>query len=177
LEVLVEGKLVRIRPVRREDLAVVESWVNDVEVSGVFNDFGFGGHESMETAFEKEGLINDRQATIIIETLDGEIAGGMSYYQTSYGPRVAHQVYGIGLHIAPEHRRKGYGTEAQMLLAEYLFNTYPIMRVEAGTDVENIAEQRSLEKAGFTREGVMRKAQWRRGDWHDLILYSKLRGE
>lgn len=172
-----EGKKVRIRPVRYDDLETLESWVNKVEIHGAFNDFGFEGHQSMESAFQKEGLINDRQATIIIETLDGQIVGGMSYYLTPYGPKVPHQVYGIGLHINPEHRGKGYGTEAQWLLAEYLFNTYPIIRVEAGTDVENVAEQRSLEKAGFTREGVMRKAQWRHGDWHDLVLYSKLRGE
>ncbi|MDQ5852724.1 MAG: GNAT family N-acetyltransferase, partial [Chloroflexota bacterium] len=63
------------------------------------------------------------------------------------------------------------------LLAAYLFATYPVMRVEAATDVANTAEQRALEKAGFTREGIVRKAQWRAGEWHDLVLYSKLRGE
>ena len=51
------------------------------------------------------------------------------------------------------------------------------MRVEASTDITNLAEQRALEKAGFTREGVLRKAQWRAGDWHDLVVYSLLRGE
>jgi aminoglycoside 6'-N-acetyltransferase len=51
------------------------------------------------------------------------------------------------------------------------------MRVEAQTDVTNLAEQRALEKAGFTREGVLRKAQWRGGAYHDLVVYSKLRGE
>ncbi|MFZ0547162.1 MAG: GNAT family protein [Candidatus Promineifilaceae bacterium] len=172
-----EGKKVRIRPVRRDDLPFLESWVNNVEILSIFNDFGFEGHNSMESAFEKEGLISDHQATIIVETLEGEVVGGMSYYQTMVGPREAHRIYGIGLHLSPEHRGKGYGTEAQILLADYLFNTYPIARVEAETDVENFAEQRSLEKAGFTREGVRRKAQWRHGDWHDLILFSKLRGE
>ena len=172
-----EGKRVRIRPVRREDLNILESWVNNVEVEGTFNDFGFEGHQSMGGDFEKEGLINDHQATIMIETLGGDIVGALSYYQTRYGPKAAHLVYGIGLHIVPEQRGKGYGTEAQQLMAAYLFSTYPISRVEASTDVENIAEQRSLEKAGFSREGVLRKAHWRHGDWHDLILYSKLRGE
>jgi hypothetical protein len=43
------------------------------------------------------------------------------------------------------------------------------------TDVENIAEQRSLEKAGFTREGILRHAQWRAGAHHDLVSYSMLR--
>jgi aminoglycoside 6'-N-acetyltransferase len=51
------------------------------------------------------------------------------------------------------------------------------MRVQASTDIENAAEQRALAKAGFTREGVIRKAQWRNGAYHDLVLYSKLRGE
>jgi aminoglycoside 6'-N-acetyltransferase len=63
------------------------------------------------------------------------------------------------------------------LLAAYLFDTYPVMRVEASTDIANIPEQKALEKAGFTREGIMRGAQWRGGQWHDLVLYSKLRGE
>ena len=70
-----------------------------------------------------------------------------------------------------------YGTEAQRLLPAYLFDTYPIARVQAETDVTNLAEQRSLEKAGFTREGILRQAQWRTGARHDLVMYSKLRGE
>jgi RimJ/RimL family protein N-acetyltransferase len=52
-----------------------------------------------------------------------------------------------------------------------------VQRVEASTDVENVAEQRSLEKAGYQREGVLRRAQYRAGDWHDLVVYSVLRGE
>jgi RimJ/RimL family protein N-acetyltransferase len=43
--------------------------------------------------------------------------------------------------------------------------------------VTNAAEQRALERAGFTREGVLRHAQFREGGFHDLVLYSKLRGE
>lgn len=47
----------------------------------------------------------------------------------------------------------------------------------AGTDIDNLPEQRSLEKAGFTRKGVLRGAQWRAGQWRDEVLYSRLRGE
>ena len=50
-------------------------------------------------------------------------------------------------------------------------------RVEAHTDVENVAEQRALSKAGFTREGVVRGAQWRDGAYRDGLLYSILRAE
>ena len=50
-------------------------------------------------------------------------------------------------------------------------------RIEAETDVENIAEQRALERAGFTREGVLRHTQFRAGRWRDNIIYSVLRAE
>ena len=60
-------------------------------------------------------------------------------------------------------------------MAQLLFRLFDIERVEASTDVENIAEQRSLEKAGFTREGVQRRAQFRAGAYHDLVSYSILR--
>jgi RimJ/RimL family protein N-acetyltransferase len=43
--------------------------------------------------------------------------------------------------------------------------------------VENIAEQRALEAAGFQREGVTRGAQWRDGAYHDGILYAVLRAD
>ncbi|MFF4102605.1 GNAT family N-acetyltransferase [Streptomyces sp. NPDC001903] len=49
--------------------------------------------------------------------------------------------------------------------------------MQAWTDVRNLAEQRALEKAGFTREGVLRGAQWRGGRWHDQVLFSILRGD
>jgi aminoglycoside 6'-N-acetyltransferase len=172
-----QGEKVLIRPVRRDDLEVLESWTNDENIHGEYNDFGFEGFNGMRSGFEQSGLIDDRQAAIIIEKLGGGIVGAMSYHQMIYGPKTVHRIYGIGLHIIPEERGQGFGTEAQRLLAAYLFNTYPIARVEASTDIENKAEQRSLEKAGFTREGVVRKAQWRLGEFHDLVVYSKLRGE
>jgi hypothetical protein len=49
--------------------------------------------------------------------------------------------------------------------------------VERAESVANDPEQRALERAGVTREGVLRHAQWRAGGWRDICLYSKLRGE
>ncbi len=50
-------------------------------------------------------------------------------------------------------------------------------RVEASTEIGNLAEQRALEKAGFTREGVLRGCAFQGGRWHDGVLYSMLRAE
>ena len=79
--------------------------------------------------------------------------------------------------LAPEWRGQEYGTLAQRLLAEHLFATTVVERVEASTDVENTAERRALERAGFSFEGVLRRAQFRAGAWRDMALYSLTRGE
>ena len=44
--------------------------------------------------------------------------------------------------------------------------------MEASTDVENIAEQRALAKAGYQLEGTLRLAQARRDGLHDLQVWA-----
>jgi RimJ/RimL family protein N-acetyltransferase len=77
--------------------------------------------------------------------------------------------------ILPEFRGRGYGTLTQRLLADYLFATTTANRVEAETEVANMAEQRALEKARFIREGVRRGSQFRDGKWRDMAIYGRLR--
>jgi [ribosomal protein S5]-alanine N-acetyltransferase len=83
----------------------------------------------------------------------------------------------IGALLFPEHRGRGLGTAAQGLLAEYLFATTLANRLQAITDVENLAEQRVLERIGFRREGVLRGLAFIGGRWHDGVLYARLRDD
>lgn len=66
---------------------------------------------------------------------------------------------------------------AQRRAAGYLFATYPTRGFEASTDVTSIAERRSLERAGFRAEGVLRGIGWRAGEWHDMAVYGRLRAD
>jgi RimJ/RimL family protein N-acetyltransferase len=127
--------------------------------------------------FDVDGYLNHDQGRLVVVDTSGETVGVVSYIAIFHGPPPANRVYNVGIDIDPAPRRRGYGADAQALLARDLFETYTVERVEASTEVENIPEQRALERAGFTREGVLRRAQWRAGGWHDLCLYSKLRGE
>jgi RimJ/RimL family protein N-acetyltransferase len=67
--------------------------------------------------------------------------------------------------------------EAQRLLVDYLFAHTQVNRVEAVAEITNTSEQWALEKAGFTREGVLRGYGFRGGAWRDAIMYSVLREE
>jgi len=94
-----------------------------------------------------------------------------------YGPNPESIAWNIGISLIPEMRGLGFGSQAQRLLADYLFAATSVNRIEAATDIENLAEQRALEKAGFVRDGVLRGAQYRAGAWHDLVIYSHVRPE
>ncbi len=81
----------------------------------------------------------------------------------------------IGIWLRIDHRGQGVGTAAQSQLAHLFFTHTAVNRVQAHTDVANVAEQRALQKAGFTREGIIRGAQWRDGAFRDGLLYARLR--
>lgn len=106
---------------------------------------------------------------------DDALLGTVGWHPVLWGPSSGSIAMEIGISLRPEARRQGHGTRAQRLLADYLFSTTGVHRVQASTDVGNLAEQRALERAGFIREGVLRQAQWRRSAYHDLVLYARLR--
>jgi len=111
-------------------------------------------------------------------TADGEttIVGDLSAHSVWYGPTTGSRALSMGISLVEQQRGRGIGAVAQRLLAEELHDR-GIVRVEASTDVANIAEQRALERAGFVLEGVLRGAQVRRDGRHDLQMWSHVRSE
>jgi RimJ/RimL family protein N-acetyltransferase len=175
---MLQDETICLRPLSRADLPLFETWANDLQFDSEYNSFGLSRPDRLAAGFDSwEGYLSTYSGMLVITLLDDTVIGNVSYHPQRYGPNEASTAYNIGISIHADYRYHGYGTQAQMLLTEYLFATYPVQRVEASTDITNRAEQRSLEKAGFTRDGILRQAQWRNGGWHDLVVYSKLRGE
>ncbi|WP_051898082.1 GNAT family N-acetyltransferase [Sciscionella sediminilitoris] len=104
-----------------------------------------------------------------------EPLGAVSWVAMLHGPSYPCLAYNIGIVLAPAARGRGIGTAAQRLLLEYLFAYTDVYRIEASTDVDNLAEQRCLERIGMCREGVLRGAQLRAGIRRDVVLYAVLR--
>lgn len=115
------------------------------------------------------------RSELMVTDGDDESIGTVGWHQVLYGPNLGSQALDIGISLRPFAQGRGHGTRAQRMLASYLFATTAVHRVQASTDVRNVAEQKALERAGFRREGILRGAQWRQGDWHDLVSYARLR--
>jgi ribosomal-protein-alanine N-acetyltransferase len=162
---LLEGKNVNLRIMEREDLSIVKEWDNDVGIMGEYEPIVQETKTDLEKQFDK---LTEGQ-WFFIEKKDGTKIGFIAHF-------VAHGTV-IGYALLPNERGKGYGSEAVQIMADYLFLTKNIVRIQAETHPENIASQRVLEKAGFKKEGIIRKSFFSRGIWRDVTMFSLLREE
>jgi RimJ/RimL family protein N-acetyltransferase len=170
-------QLVRLRRATLDDVRLLELWSSSPHYMGEFNDFGLSPPPKVYESIEKNGLVGEHGGTLMVEQLpDSEPIGTVSWRLVRYNPNLEYFAWNIGVSLIPEARGRGFGTQAQRILADHLLATTSVNRIEAATDIENLAEQRSLEKAGFIRDGVLRGAQYRAGAWHDLAIYSVVRG-
>ncbi|MBX7145226.1 MAG: GNAT family N-acetyltransferase [Oligoflexia bacterium] len=88
--------------------------------------------------------------------------------------------WGIGYNLARRFWGQGYGTQVVCALAHVLMQRAEIHRVSAVVDIENIASARVLEKAGFIREGILRKyaVHPNLGSTpRDIFIYAKTRSD
>ncbi len=163
---MLEGKNVRLRIVEKQDLPVLLEWDNNIEFRGQFE------NPRQETMADLERLydnIKDEQ-WFFIETNDGTKIGFISHFLRAGETE-------IGYNIVTDQRNKGYATEAIQIMVDYLFLTKSIERIQANADPENIQSWKALEKAGFKREGILRRTFFCRGKWRDDCMYSIIREE
>jgi aminoglycoside 6'-N-acetyltransferase len=166
---------VRLRPAVAADLPEMEKRLSSSSAAGEYQWFGHRSPSALRRRFDEDGLLGPDGGELIVVAGDGAFAGRINWSKSFWGPPEQSWCWTIGVTIGEEWRGKGIGTAAQRLTVEHLFAHTRAERIQAFTDIENVAEQRILEKVGFTREGVIRSAQWREGRWHDQVLYSILR--
>jgi [ribosomal protein S5]-alanine N-acetyltransferase len=112
---------------------------------------------------------------ICVEPLDGAVGSiGVGWGEIEEG------VAEVGYWVAAEARGRGVATSATQLVARWAFESEPrLERLQLRADVANVASNRVAEKAGFTREGVLRslRRNLRFGRSVDFVMWSVLRDE
>jgi RimJ/RimL family protein N-acetyltransferase len=107
-----------------------------------------------------------------VDSKAGEIVGGGTLHHLDVERRIVE----IGYFVLPHARRRGFATVIARLLAEHAFSL-GIERVAAYVNVGNTASERVVERAGFTREGVVRSMPKPDGRRVDKTLFSLLPGD
>jgi len=161
-----------LRLVAEDDLPILDQLTQDPDATGEFAWFGWYKLMRFHQWWADNRLISDDIGILMVVRGEDRL-GFVTWHKMPSTPACFY--WNIGIALLPDARGHGYGTQAQRLLAQYLFAHTTVHRIEAATEVGNVAEQRALEKAGFTREGVLRGVGWRDGAYRDGVWYSMLR--
>ncbi len=109
---------------------------------------------------------------VVADAQTGEILGGGTFRHLDS----AGAIIEIGYWLYPHARGRGVATRTARALAEHAFDL-GVRRVVAHVKVGNIASERVLERAGFTREGISRSVPTADGSRVDKTVWSLLPGE
>ncbi len=162
----------RLRPVEEAELADLVRLLWDPDAPGEYQWFGYrvGKAKELERRWHNDGLIGDDPSFLAVDVEDGTCAGWVTWRRVDTSGN-----FEVGIALFADHRGHGIGTEAQRQLVDYLFTTTTAHRLQAGTETENLAERKALERVGFQCEGVARGLYFRGGRWRDSVMYGLLR--
>jgi RimJ/RimL family protein N-acetyltransferase len=177
-EPLADG-CVTLRPWRPDDAAAIVGAMTDAESA-------FWMHQIPQPYGERDALAYVRAmeaawragtggALAVVEAGLDDVVGSIGF--TVVDRELA--IVEVGDWAAPAARGRGVTTRALRVLTRWLIGAAGAARVQIRADVENAASIRVAEKAGFTREGVLRSGGYNRraGRRIDYAMYSLLPGE
>jgi len=110
---------VALRPVREDDLPMLEELTQDPEKTGEFEWFGWSDLRRWRRGWDENSLISPDGGTLIVTRRDQRL-GLVDWRRQPITVRSCY-CWEIGIILLPEGRGRGYGTQAQRLLARYLF--------------------------------------------------------
>jgi len=96
-------------------------------------------------------LIGERAECAIRDARTGAFAGDIGLFREAPTGQAL-----VGYSVAREWRGRTFATRAVRLISDWAFDAAGLARLAAGTAPDNIASQRTLERAGFQREGYER---------------------
>ncbi|MFO7572356.1 MAG: GNAT family protein [Gaiellaceae bacterium] len=123
--------------------------------------------ETIASEIERSQADPDAFGVFVIE-VDGERAGAMRFDRANRRSRIADLG---GLAVDPRFRGRRIADQAAQLFQRHLFEDLGFHRLQLEIYGFNERAQAHAERSGFVREGVRRKAYWRRDEWVDGVLY------
>jgi RimJ/RimL family protein N-acetyltransferase len=168
-----DGIVLRLPTV--EDVALVERVFGDEDIAGRANLPPWSGtdlEEFIEVRLGDSVAAGAMIPMVILSADTDDVLGGASIQNIDLDRSIAD----LGYWLLPEARGRGVATRTARAVAEYGFSL-GVHRIQAYVNVGNVDSERVLERAGFTREGVLRSMPRAGRSRVDQTLFSLLQGE
>lgn len=164
-----KGSVFCLREWKLDDEASLVKYANNPKVSQFLSDrFQY----PYTAAYAREWIAFQLQKTEIdnlVIDIDGEVAGGIGI---EFRQDIFRKTAVIGYWLGEPFWGKGIMPEALKLMINYCFETFDLVRIQAGVFENNPASMRVLQKAGFVKEGVSKKALCKGGQIYDEHVFA-----
>jgi RimJ/RimL family protein N-acetyltransferase len=110
---------------------------------------------------------------MMLDRAVGQIVGSIGLFHADWEVRSVE----IGYGVRADERGKGYATEALGAVARWALTEGGVQRTWLTANTDNVASVRVAEKAGFRREGTLRRTGLEDDGLHDQALFSLLDDE
>ncbi|AWB45594.1 GNAT family N-acetyltransferase [Paenibacillus sp. CAA11] len=171
---VLETERLRLREVTLEDADGLFACFSNDQVTRYYGQEPLQHIEQAEKLVEHfANLYNDTRGIrwgIERKEIQG-IIGTLGYH--AWSPK--HKRAEIGYEVHPSQWGQGFATEALSKALAYGFEVMELIRISAVVYTRNEASQQLLVKAGFQKEGLLRKYMFQNGAAHDTYIYSLLR--
>jgi len=164
---MLKSAQVALAPVKTDDLPLMFDWINDREQVHFNASYKPVSEQQHQEWFEALRLRKDIELFGIRLLETGELIGTCQLHSINKIHRNAELQIRLG---NVSLRGQGYGTEAVRLLLEFAFKDLNLRRVYLHVFSSNLAAIHVYEKAGFTREGLLRKAAYINGEYVDVVV-------
>ena len=105
-------------------------------------------------------------------TLNNKIIGAIYLNVEEYNESVE-----FNYAIDDRYKNNGYMTEALERVKKFCLEELNVNRIFGGCEINNNASKRVMEKCNFKYEGILRKHLKLRDGYHDMCMYSFIKGD
>jgi [ribosomal protein S5]-alanine N-acetyltransferase len=168
-----ECGLCRLRPWRRADQAALIRHANNIKIwRNVRDIFPHPYTPTAADSFLSAVMEQSGPESVYAIEVGGEAAGAIGIH-----PRINEERHTaeIGYWLGETFWGRGIATAAVRRLSQRALNEMDLYRLFANVFASNQASMRVLEKAGFQREGVLRRAVVKEGVLMDAVVYGLTR--
>ncbi|MFI1092235.1 GNAT family N-acetyltransferase [Streptomyces sp. NPDC020917] len=169
------GSRVRLRGVEPADWTALQRFAVDEEGLGDLLHPPRSAEHFRSRAKEAAGATpaGDRFVMVVESVETSEAVGVVASHEAD--PNMGWFEYGVTL--GADHRRKGYATEAVVMLLRFMFAERRYHKCEARILAHNEASLALHRKLGFVDEGRLRERAFFGGRHHDLVVMGILAHE
>ena len=173
------GPVIHLRALEPADLDLLYEWENDPSIWHLGNTLTPFSRFVLEQLLlnAQNDIYTNKQLRLMIDLNAPEDSvstiGSIDLFD--FDPY--HHRAGVGILITDTQRRKGYASEALVLLKNYAFTLLDLHQLYCNINIENSNSLALFNKYGFEKCGKKKDWLWHNGSWHDELMLQCFSGE